>query len=110
MDSTGLREVKDLRELGAVYPTDKDIQMRVQTSGAIKNIKKPIVSQNDTGTIHRKALDIQVQKNLREIKNPQVTANVRDKLELIEQELLYNNYDQAVDKIIETLKYLENFR
>ena len=110
MDSTGLRDVKDLKELAAVYPTDRDIQERVHTSGAIKNIKKPILAFSESGAIHKKTVDAQVQKKLREVKSPQVLANVRDKLEHIEQELLYSNHDQAVERIIETIKYLENFR
>lgn len=108
MDSLGLKEVKDLKQLGSIFNTDKEIQEKINTAKAIKNIKKPIVEHNNSGTIHIKNLDIQVQKNLREMHNPQIIANTREKLEMIEQELLYNNHDQAVERIIETLKYLEN--
>lgn len=108
MDSIGLREFKDIKELGGTYPNDKVIADKIATSRALKNIKKPIVCMNDNGTINKKTFDIQVQKKLRELNNPQIIMNVRDKLEHIEQELLYNNYDQAVEKIMETLKYLEN--
>ena len=108
MDSFGLKEVKDLKELGSLYETDRDINEKINTAKALKNIKKPIIELNNSGTIHKKTLDIQVQKNLREIHSPQIIANTREKLEIIEQELLYNNYDMAVEKIVETLKYLES--
>ena len=108
MDSIGLREIKDLKELGGVYCNDKEIADKANTSRAIKNIKKPVVAVSDSGTINKKTFDIRVQKSLRELKNPAIVNNVRDKLEHIEQELLYNNYDAAVERIIETLKYLEN--
>lgn len=110
MDSIGLNEVKDLKDLGALYNTDKEINEKISTARALKNIKKPIIEVNDSGTIHKKTFDIQVQKNLREIKNPQILAKTKEKLEIIEQELLYNNYEQAVEKIVETLKYLENIK
>lgn len=110
MNFFGMREVKDLKELGAIYPTDKEIAEKVGTARAIRNIRKPIVAPSDGSAIQRRPLDPAVQKNLRELRNPQIVAHVRDKLELIEQELLYSNHDQAVERIIEALKYLENVR
>lgn len=110
MESIGLAEVKDMKELGSLYNNDKEIQEKINSAKALKNIKKPVIEFNTDGTIHKKALDIQVQKRLREIQNPQITTNVQDKLEIIEQELMYNNHDQAVEKIVETLKYLESVR
>ena len=108
MDATGLRQVKDLKELAGVYNSDKVIAERVSTAKALKNVKKPLVCVADSGAINKKQADVRVQKALRENRNPHVLANVRDKLEHIDQELLYANYDAAVERIIETLKYLEH--
>lgn len=105
----GQRQVRDFGELGAVYKTDREIAERVATAGALKNIKKPIVCANGSG-ITRRALDVNVQKSLREIKDPRVLASVQSKLEHIEQELLYSNYDAAVERIIDALRFLENTR
>ena len=108
MEAYGLKQINSIGDLDNKFSMPNEIKTKLSEGMSVKNIKKAVIMNDDSGTIFRKTPDSQLKQKLRNIDDPKIKQIVADKVEVIEQELLYSNYDSAVEGIIDTLKYLEN--
>lgn len=108
MEAYGLKQINSLGELDNKFSNPNEIKMKLSEGMSVKNIKKAVIMNDDSGTIFKKNPNTQLKQRLRNIDDPKIKQIVADKVEVIEQELLYSNYDSGVEGIIDTLKYLES--